>query len=91
MILNNKDICDVPGLKVAGWEGRTLKTNNLELMEICCSSAGLTGRTLRKIPFLAHALYLTGDSISLAQFLKALRLIVEKRKNEVLQYDDKQK
>lgn len=83
-VLNHKEICDVSELKMLGNEETSNFKNSLKLLEICRLSVGLTGRTLRKIPFLAHALYLTGDSISLSQFLKAMQLAVEKQKKECL-------
>lgn len=48
-----------------------------QLLEICKKSMGLSGRSLRKIPFLAHALYL-GSSSTLQEFLGAMEQAVEK-------------
>lgn len=47
------------------------------------NSVGFSGRTLRKLPFLAHALYCNYSSsnesqISLEQFIDALLLAIEK-------------
>ncbi|XP_032666799.1 pachytene checkpoint protein 2 homolog isoform X2 [Odontomachus brunneus] len=84
-VLNHKEVCDVSELKMLGYEETSNTKNSLKLLEICRASVGLTGRALRKMPFLAHALYLTGDSISLSQFLRAMQLAVEKQKKEGLQ------
>ncbi|XP_014467668.1 PREDICTED: pachytene checkpoint protein 2 homolog isoform X1 [Dinoponera quadriceps] len=84
-VLNHKEICDISELKMLGYEETSNTKNSLKLLEICRASVGLTGRALRKMPFLAHALYLSGVSISLSQFLKAMQLVIEKRKRESLQ------
>ncbi|EFN75303.1 Thyroid receptor-interacting protein 13 [Harpegnathos saltator] len=84
-VLLHKEICDISKLKMLKYEETSNTKNSLKLLEICRASIGLTGRTLRKMPFLAHAFYLTGDSISLSQFMKAMQLVIEKRKEEHLQ------
>jgi hypothetical protein len=40
-------------------------------------SEGLSGRSARKIPFLAHALHLQCPTSTLAQYLQAMELAVE--------------
>lgn len=52
--------------------------SNSELKEICEMSVGLSGRTLRKIPFLAHALHLRKQTADLDEFLVAMRSAVAK-------------
>jgi hypothetical protein len=42
-------------------------------------SEGLSGRTLRKIPFLAHAYYVQVPQVSLADFIKAMHKAVTKQ------------
>jgi hypothetical protein len=42
-------------------------------------SEGLSGRTLRKIPFLAHAYYVQVPQVSLEDFLKAMHKAVIKQ------------
>lgn len=54
-----------------------LKTS-VELKQVCEMSVGLSGRTLRKIPFLAHALHLNKETANLDEFLIAMRLAVSK-------------
>jgi len=60
--------------------------NSTRLLEISHESKGLTGRTLRKIPFLAYALHLpaslTNEKITLSQFLIAMYATVIKQKQE---------
>jgi hypothetical protein len=42
-------------------------------------SEGLSGRTLRKVPFLAHAYYIQVPQVSLEDFLKAMNKAVIKQ------------
>lgn len=60
------------------------------LLQICKEAAGFSGRTLRKLPFLAHALYLKKNSITLREFLIALRSAVDycKRSKQNVQNTD---
>lgn len=43
------------------------------MMQVCKEAFGLSGRTLRKLPFLAHALYIKKKSSTLREFLIAMR------------------
>lgn len=52
------------------------------LLSICNKSLGLSGRALRKIPFIAHALFLNNSFASLKEFLEAMEKAVEVEKNE---------
>jgi len=45
-------------------------------------SEGLSGRTLRKIPFLAHAYYVQVPQVSLEEFIKAMHKAVTKQLTE---------
>lgn len=51
-------------------------------MRICEQSVGLSGRSLRKIPFIAHALFLNTELVTLKQFLLAMEKAIEKEKTE---------
>lgn len=48
-------------------------------------SQGLSGRTIRKLPFLAHALFLNKPKSSLAEFLTALERAV---RNQIKERED---
>lgn len=63
---------------------------SLELLEIARKSHGLSGRTLRKIPFLAHARHVQTPAVALAAFLSALSWTVDKQfeDRENLKNDD---
>ena len=50
---------------------------SLWLREISWKCEGFSGRSLRKIPFLAHALYATKPTMSLDLFLGCLEKAVE--------------
>lgn len=52
------------------------------LMEIARRCFGFSGRTLRKLPMLAHAWFVTDDQVSLDDFLLALELAVEKNASD---------
>ncbi|RZB84914.1 pachytene checkpoint protein 2 -like [Asbolus verrucosus] len=53
-----------------------------KLMEICERSVGLSGRSLRKVPFIAHALFLNNSFVTLGEFLDAMLKAVEREKKE---------
>ncbi|GFG40041.1 hypothetical protein Cfor_10534 [Coptotermes formosanus] len=55
---------------------------SMELFEIARQSEGLSGRTLRKIPFLAHAYYVQVPQVSLEDFIKAMHKAVIKQMAE---------
>ncbi|KAJ8922930.1 hypothetical protein NQ315_001474 [Exocentrus adspersus] len=48
-----------------------------QLWRVCEKSLGLSGRSLRKIPFLAHALFLDKPVVSLTEFLAAMEKAAE--------------
>eukprot|EP00088_Acartia_fossae_P058512 TRINITY_DN6860_c0_g1_i2.p1 TRINITY_DN6860_c0_g1~~TRINITY_DN6860_c0_g1_i2.p1 ORF type:complete len:154 (-),score=51.72 TRINITY_DN6860_c0_g1_i2:118-579(-) len=56
---------------------------SMELWKICGDSAGLSGRTLRKIPFLALAMFCdVSRKVDINSFLKGLRKALEKQRSE---------
>ncbi|CAH1154635.1 unnamed protein product [Phaedon cochleariae] len=57
-----------------------------QLLVLCEKSVGLSGRSLRKIPFLAHALFLKQSLVSLSEFLSAMEKAVEKEHAERLHF-----
>lgn len=46
---------------------------SLDLLALAKFSVGLSGRSLRKIPFLAHALFVNSASVTLQAFLRAMK------------------
>ncbi|CAG2230876.1 TRIP13 [Mytilus edulis] len=55
---------------------------SLQLRDISIKSHSLSGRTLRKLPFIAHAMFVQCSSVSLEDFLKALDKAVERQFQE---------
>lgn len=55
---------------------------SLQLRDISIKSHSLSGRTLRKLPFIAHAMFVQCPSVSLEDFLKALDKAVERQFQE---------
>ncbi|XP_053699940.1 pachytene checkpoint protein 2 homolog isoform X2 [Synchiropus splendidus] len=56
--------------------------HSLALWNISLKSKGLSGRALRKTPFLAHALFVQTPTVTLEMFLEALDLAVKKQLQE---------
>nr|QIC49979.1 putative pachytene checkpoint protein 2 [Actinia equina] len=74
-----QQIIDLRGLEVLRFVHNDATHLSLELKEIAKKSQGLSGRTLRKIPFLAHALFSQTSTLTLEQFLNALERTVERQ------------
>ncbi|KAB0393802.1 hypothetical protein E2I00_001234, partial [Balaenoptera physalus] len=72
-------------LEMIGFIENNVSKLSLLLSEISRKSEGLSGRVLRKLPFLAHALYIQAPSITIEGFLQALSLAVDK------QFEDRKK
>lgn len=58
--------------------------NSKKLLHICEKSEGLSGRSLQKVPFLAHALFLrhVNTAHSMSDFLAAMEKAVEYEKSQ---------
>lgn len=52
--------------------------NVMRLLDLAKKCQGLSGRSLRKLPLLAHAWFVQNDSVALIEFLKALDNAVDK-------------
>lgn len=52
-------------------------SNGNIMAQVCKEAVGLTGRGLRKLPFLAHALFLKKNNATLREFLIAMRAAVD--------------
>ncbi|XP_050072111.1 pachytene checkpoint protein 2 homolog [Anopheles maculipalpis] len=78
----------IPSYERAVEPGRASCTVLDILLQIVKLSAGQSGRTLRKIPFLAHALYVKKETDSMVNFLTAMRQAIRKvRKDKRLLVD----
>ncbi|XP_031830014.1 pachytene checkpoint 2 protein [Nomia melanderi] len=80
-LMEPEEIFDLPYLKKLGYEKKMSTTNSLKLMDLSQESFGMSGRSLRKIPFLAHAFYLRTKRCTLTKFLRAMHLAVKRQKN----------
>ncbi|KAM4579844.1 pachytene checkpoint protein 2 homolog isoform 1-T1 [Odontesthes bonariensis] len=69
-------------LETMGFAQSEVSEHSLNLRSIALKSKGLSGRALRKLPFLAHALFVKAPSITLEQFLEALSKAVDKQREE---------
>ncbi|NXP36635.1 PCH2 protein, partial [Leiothrix lutea] len=69
-------------LEMIGFMENNVSRLSLVLKEISRKSEGLGGRVLRKLPFLAHALYIQSPSVTMTTFLQALSLAVDKQFEE---------
>ncbi|XP_012535546.2 pachytene checkpoint protein 2 homolog [Monomorium pharaonis] len=78
-ILKKEEIHDISQLKIHGYSECADTKNSLKLLELSRESEGLTGRTLRKIPFLAHALHTSTNRTTLSKFLKAMHSAILKQ------------
>lgn len=79
-ILEYEEVYDISQLKIFGYTEYADTKNSLKLLELSRESEGLTGRTLRKIPFLAHALHTSMiKKTTLSKFLKAMHTAILKQ------------
>ncbi|XP_012412093.1 pachytene checkpoint protein 2 homolog [Trichechus manatus latirostris] len=69
-------------LEMIGFIENNVSRLSLLLSEISRKSEGLSGRVLRKLPFLAHALYVQAPTVTIEGFLQALSLAVDRQFEE---------
>lgn len=81
-IIDNETVHELSILKMNGYEENSKTKNSLKLLELSRESVGLSGRALRKIPFLAHSLFLRKKTSNLYHFLRAMHLAVTKQKED---------
>lgn len=62
------------------WESKNVVT----LLDIAKKAQGLSGRSLRKLPLLAHAWFIRCDEIDLVTFLEALDDAVDKHLTDTM-------
>ncbi|XP_076300084.1 pachytene checkpoint 2 protein isoform X2 [Lasioglossum baleicum] len=81
-LIQPEEIFDLSSSKKLDYISNSSTENSHELMDLCQESLGLSGRVLRKVPFLAHAFYLRTEQCTVTEFLKAMRLAVRRQKEE---------
>lgn len=69
-------------LETMGFAKSEVSEHSLKLRSIALNSRGLSGRALRKLPFLAHAMFVKTPTVSLERFLNAMDRAVDKQKEE---------
>ncbi|GLV34484.1 pachytene checkpoint 2 [Carabus blaptoides fortunei] len=87
LIVPTEVILPVSVMQISNLEKNCTCANSKELMNICQMSQGFSGRTIRKVPVVAHALYTSTDTVSLQKFLDCLVRAVEYLKKEKDQFD----
>ncbi|KAM6449363.1 pachytene checkpoint protein 2 homolog isoform 1-T3 [Liasis olivaceus] len=75
-------------LEMIGYLENDVSKLSLLLKDISRKSEGLSGRILRKLPFLAHALHIQSASVTMTTFLQALSLAVDKQFEERAKLSD---
>jgi DNA polymerase III delta prime subunit len=71
-VIENSPLLDVSCVELLKSVPNDATRFSLKLYDVAKLSEGLSGRTLRKLPFLAHALYIQTDNCTLDEFLDAL-------------------
>lgn len=61
------------------------RSNSLYLLLLSKKSVGLSGRTLRKLPFLTHALHLHAETVTMFEYLVGLEAALAKHRLDVHQ------
>ncbi|XP_061810178.1 pachytene checkpoint protein 2 homolog [Nerophis lumbriciformis] len=69
-------------LETMGFARSEVSEHSLTVRDIAVKSKGLSGRALRKLPFLAHALFVKTPSVTLERFLEAMDQAADKQKEE---------
>ncbi|XP_040209302.1 pachytene checkpoint protein 2 homolog [Rana temporaria] len=82
IIYPRQQLLTLRDLEMIGYVENNVSKLSLLLNDISRKSEGLSGRVLRKIPFLAHALFMQSPTVTLEKFLQALSLAVERQFEE---------
>uniref|UniRef100_A0A8C9XQM0 Pachytene checkpoint protein 2 homolog n=1 Tax=Sander lucioperca TaxID=283035 RepID=A0A8C9XQM0_SANLU len=69
-------------LETMGFAKSEVSEHSLNLRNIALKSKGLSGRALRKLPFLSHALFVKTPTVTLERFLEAMDQAVDKQTEE---------
>ncbi|XP_049585796.1 pachytene checkpoint protein 2 homolog [Syngnathus scovelli] len=82
IIYPRQPIFTISEMETMGFAKSNLSENSLTLRNIAIKSKGLSGRSLRKLPFLAHALFVKSPRVTLEKFLQAMDMAVDMQKEE---------
>ncbi|XP_046389216.1 pachytene checkpoint protein 2 homolog [Ischnura elegans] len=87
IITSHEKLFPMRSLQLAKFEENDATRLSIQLLNIARASEGMSGRTLRKIPFLAHAHFIQSPVVTLEDFLKALEKAVVKQKLDCEEFD----
>ncbi|KAM9308240.1 pachytene checkpoint protein 2 homolog [Gastrophryne carolinensis] len=82
IIYPREQLLTLRDLEMIGYVENNVSKLSLLLNSISKKSEGLSGRVLRKIPFLAHALFVQSPTVTIEKFLQALSLAVDRQFEE---------
>ncbi|XP_077125639.1 pachytene checkpoint protein 2 homolog isoform X1 [Ranitomeya variabilis] len=82
IIYPRQQLLTLRDLEMIGYVENNVSKLSLLLNDISRKSEGLSGRVLRKLPFLAHALFIQSPTVTVEKFLEALSLAVNKQFEE---------
>uniref|UniRef100_A0A2C9JZN1 Pachytene checkpoint protein 2 homolog n=1 Tax=Biomphalaria glabrata TaxID=6526 RepID=A0A2C9JZN1_BIOGL len=82
IISPTQPLMDIRGLEATRFIENGATYHSLYLYKIASKSLGLSGRSLRKLPFLAHALYLQGSPVALESYFEAMSQTVDRQFQE---------
>ncbi|XP_052269478.1 pachytene checkpoint protein 2 homolog isoform X2 [Dreissena polymorpha] len=82
ILTSGQTVLDWRSLEFMRFVENTFNRDSLQLKEISEKSHGLSGRTLRKLPFIAHAMFIQKSQASLQEFLIALDKAVQQQFKE---------
>lgn len=90
-IVSRSNLPDLRTLRMMGLQENKANSSSFRLLDVARRSYGLSGRTLRKIPFLAFALYLQSYTVvSQDQFILALSMAVDKQMSDRKQLSEEE-
>ncbi|XP_062500727.1 pachytene checkpoint protein 2 homolog [Corticium candelabrum] len=79
IIKTGEKLLDLRALDILRMAENPITRLSLRLLDIARQSNGFSGRTLRKLPFLAYALYFKGGNVTAEMFLDMLEAVVQKQ------------
>ncbi|XP_068092580.1 pachytene checkpoint protein 2 homolog isoform X5 [Hyperolius riggenbachi] len=82
IIYPRQQLLTLRDLEMIGYVDNNVSNLSLLLNDISRKSEGLSGRVLRKLPFLAHALFIQSPTVTIEKFLQALSLTVDRQFEE---------
>lgn len=82
IIRPNYVIMPLSMMRISDVDQNCVCEHSKELLKICELSVGLSGRSLRKVPFIAHALFAKTETVPIDVFLCCMKQAVEHLKTE---------